>query len=275
MIPRGVRHVIQNPLVLLLVSGAIFCGFPLCAEEPPVRVSVLTYNIHHGEGTDQRFDLERLAAVIKSAEPDLVALQEVDRSTDRSSGVDQIAKLSELTGLKGAFGEALELGGGGYGLAILSRWPLLETKVHRLPADGGIEQRIAFVARVRAGGEAGPDLDFIVTHLDHQSDATHRMRQVEKIRELFPTGAAARPMLLAGDMNATPNSAVMKTLLTDWTDTAAGTEFFTIPAAKPRRRIDYIMVRPADRWRTIETRAIEEPVASDHRPVLSVLELKR
>src|SRR6202165_2432600 len=50
----------------------------------PTTLRVLTYNIHHGEGTDGRFDVPRLAEVIKSVRPDLVALQEVDEGTERA-----------------------------------------------------------------------------------------------------------------------------------------------------------------------------------------------
>ena len=45
---------------------------------------MLSYNIHHGEGTDGKLDLARIAAVIKAAKPDLVVLQEVDRNTTRT-----------------------------------------------------------------------------------------------------------------------------------------------------------------------------------------------
>lgn len=63
------------------------------ADDPsvPATLRVLTYNIHHGEGTDGRFDLSRTAGLIATAEPDLVALQEVDQGTDRAGGVDQVA----------------------------------------------------------------------------------------------------------------------------------------------------------------------------------------
>ena len=62
-------------------------------------VRVLTYNIHHGEGLDGRIDLPRQAAIMTSAAPDLVALQEVDRGTARAGGVDQLAELARLTGM--------------------------------------------------------------------------------------------------------------------------------------------------------------------------------
>ena len=92
--------------------------------ELPDEIRVLTYNIHHGEGVDGKFDLPRIADVIKLASPDLVALQEVDQGTARASGVDQPAELARLTGMKVVFGRNIDFQGGGYGTAVLSRLPV-------------------------------------------------------------------------------------------------------------------------------------------------------
>ena len=62
-------------------------------------------------------------------------------------------------------------------------------------------------------------------------------------------------------------------LLNEWTDSSAGKTFFTVPVEAPNRMIDYILYRPTDRWRVKETRPLDEAVASDHRAVLSVLEI--
>ncbi|MEX1223844.1 MAG: endonuclease, partial [Pirellulales bacterium] len=88
-------------LIALLVVLPPLAG-AVTADEA-VRLRVLTCNIHHGEGTDGEFDLPRLAKVITDARPDLVALQEVDNKTRRADGVDQAAKLGELTGLHARF----------------------------------------------------------------------------------------------------------------------------------------------------------------------------
>jgi endonuclease/exonuclease/phosphatase family metal-dependent hydrolase len=50
----------------------------------PIRIRVLTFNIHHGEGGDGVIDLERIADVINSVSPDLVGLQEVENGTTRT-----------------------------------------------------------------------------------------------------------------------------------------------------------------------------------------------
>src|SRR4051794_910403 len=117
--PRTLRRVISGSCASLFAIAWLYFGSLLRAEEAPLRPRVLTYNIHHGEGTDGRLDLGRIAGVIKSCQADVVGLQEVDQATERSGGVDQAATLSELTGLHATFGKAIDYRGGAYGLAVL------------------------------------------------------------------------------------------------------------------------------------------------------------
>ena len=112
------------------------------------ELSVMTYNIHHGEGTDGKVDIERIAAVIKQADPDLVALQEVDQKVKRSGQIDQPAELARLTGLHVVFGGNLPLEGGEYGNAVLSRFPIKRHENHSLPRTDGGEQRGVLGSRI-------------------------------------------------------------------------------------------------------------------------------
>ncbi|HET6406971.1 MAG TPA: endonuclease/exonuclease/phosphatase family protein, partial [Chthoniobacteraceae bacterium] len=155
------------------------------ADDQLRTVRVLTYNIHHGEGTDGNFDLDRIARVIRAASPDLVALQEVDQKTKRSGGIDQLQKLAELTGLHPAYGRAMDYQGGAYGVAMLSRWPLKESRTHSLPSDPGVEPRVVLSAELTIG-ETGSNVHFLVTHVDHRADPTQRTMQLAKLREIFP-----------------------------------------------------------------------------------------
>ena len=256
---------------LLTVLILYVTGPAVALAESPQTLRVLVYNIHHGAGTDGKLDMERIAGVIERAEPDLVALQEVDRGTRRTEGIDQPAVLGEMTGLHAAFGKAIDYQGGDYGQAILSRFPIQDVQVHPLPGSHDGEQRIAVSAKVRPGGD-GEAIRFISTHLDHRPDPADRLAQAAEINELF-TGDAI-PTIAAGDFNAKPDSEVMKNLREHWTDAAAeaGSPEHTFPAPSPRKRIDYVLYRPADHWRVVEARVIEEKVASDHRPLLVVLE---
>src|SRR4051812_30930666 len=85
--------------------------------ELPAEIRVVTYNIHHGEGTDKKFGLERIAKVVMAERPDIVALQEVDQGTKRASGVDQPAEFARLMGMEVVFGRNIPFDGGGYGTA--------------------------------------------------------------------------------------------------------------------------------------------------------------
>ncbi|MFN9083801.1 MAG: endonuclease/exonuclease/phosphatase family protein, partial [Acidobacteriota bacterium] len=80
---------------------------PLLAWSACPEVRVLTYNIHHGEGIDGRFDLQRIARVIQNSHADIVALQEVDQRTNRIRRADTLAELARMTGLQPLFGKSM------------------------------------------------------------------------------------------------------------------------------------------------------------------------
>lgn len=243
------------------------------ATDKPLRIRILTYNIHHGEGIDRKFDLPRIAKVILATKPDVVALQEVDVKTKRSSGVDQAAELGKLTDMHVVFGKAMDWNEGQYGEAILSRWKFESTKNVALPHSEGREPRSAISATMRIGGKAdAPLFTFVGTHLDHTADQTDRIAQVKKLNEVFAT--KDYPLcILAGDLNATPTSDPMKLIFQHWRAADDVKQVPTIPVNKPTAKIDYVLFRPANRWNVIETKVIDEQIASDHRPVLAVLEL--
>ncbi len=229
---------------------------PGLAQESQLRV--LTYNIHHGQGADGKFDLERLAKIIVALQPDIVALQEVDRNTNRASGVDQAAELGRLTGMHAEFGKALDYSGGEYGEAILSIVKPNEVKLYALPHDKGGEPRAALAVRLRLYDDL-PELLFINTHLCHQREA-NRVAQAKEINRLFPIQDDPT-CLLAGDLNAQAGSETMMEFGKQWKNTMPNLS-----------TIDHVLVRKSDPWQVIETTVIDDRVASDSRPVLVVLE---
>lgn len=231
---------------------------------------VLSYNIHHGEGDDGRLDLARVAKVITDCGADLIALQEVDQNAKRTGSIDQAAELGRLTGLHAYFGKAMNYQGGAYGQSLLSRWPLVDLQVHALPNPAGREPRIAVAAVVSAPG--WKPFRVVGTHLDANRDDDLRWLQAQEIARLFASDPL--PTVLAGDFNAVPESRVMKLLLSKFVDAAAARPEPTIPAGRPTRRIDFVLLRPVAAWTTVTTAVLPEPVASDHRPLLVTLALK-
>lgn len=259
-------------LRLIVCSAALMAGgarSAMGAETPPLRLKVLSYNIHHGEGTDERVDLARQAEVIRKADPDLVALQEVDDRTQRTGGIDQTEQLAELTGLKGRFAKQLDYEGGGYGQAVLSRFPLSEVQVHWLPGRPERQRRIAASVTVDLGEQT---LTFVTTHL-HHFDEQFRREQAEALNSLLAAGDG--PIVLAGDLNAVPGSGPIATLEKHWSSATAGeAQALTYPAQRPERQLDYVFVRPSNRIRVTSAKVIEESIASDHRPLLVEFEVR-
>lgn len=255
--------------MIILAALLLLGGCQRAASDSlPLRLRVLTYNIHHGEGTDGAFDMPRLARVIESVSPDLVALQEVDVRTNRASGVDQADALARLTGMVSIFGPAMDYDGGQYGEAILSRLPVQSAATSPLPHLPDHEPRAAVEITTHVRGR---DVRFVGTHLDHTRDPADRRQQAQRLVEVF--GEGDLPTILVGDLNAEPHSDVMAILFDAFSDTSAVNPQPTFPSDAPARRIDYVLVRPAERWRVVESRVLDEPVASDHAPLLVVLEL--
>lgn len=230
----------------------------------PLRVMV--FNIHAGRDASGVDNLERVAALAQSTEADLVLLQEVDRNTTRSGGVDQLAVLMRLTGLHGAFGKSLDYQGGEYGIAILSRWPITAQQTVPLHVDppqtragGSIEPRVALVV------DTGT-LRVVNTHLDASREEGFRLQEVG---QLLPQIEMRAPLLAGGDFNAEPTSAVHKRIVDSglrdaWLECGEGASL-TYPAGTPVKRIDYLFLLGNARCTSAK---VLDTTASDHRPVL-------
>ena len=243
--------------------------------EPPHQLRVLCYNVHGGWGTDGKYDVARLADVINKAKPDLVALQEVDVGVKRSGRVHDVRELSKLTGLAARFGPTQHYEGGLFGNAVMTRLPILDVAIHPLPYTESTEERTTYPRGAIAVTIQGPDgkpLRFVSTHFQHNVPED-RVAEAKAINKLFAADDDGLRTILAGDMNAVPDAEPVTELLKKWTNAIDEAATPTAPATKPRSRIDYVFYRDASQFRVVESTVIPESIASDHRPVLAVLEL--
>jgi len=235
----------------------------------PLRLRVLCYNIHHAEGIDRKLDVPRIARVILSVKPDLVALQEVDNKTERTQRVDQVAELARLTKMKSIFGPNIDFQGGHYGNAILSRFPIARHKNHHLPNVDAGEQRGVLESVIKIS--KNQSVLFLATHFDHRRPGQERLASAKFINQMIGS-RDKMPAILAGDLNDVPDSPTLKEIGKLWARTNPEISP-TVPVAKPVRQIDYILLRPKERWKVVETRVLGEAVASDHRAIFAVIEL--
>ncbi len=246
----------------------LVCGNALGAETNSTSgFRVMTYNLHHGEGTDGRVDLERIAAVIRQERADVVALQEVDKGVERTARRDFPAELAKLTGMACVFSNNFSFQGGEYGNAVLTRFPIRAVTNTLLRMVRGGEQRGVLQVTMEVRGR---DLLFLATHLDYRRDDTERLLNVTQIEELVAQRPGI-PVLVAGDFNDYPASRTHQAMSRQFEDVwplAGEGEGHTIPSQAPDRRIDYIWrnrgapLRPVRVW-------VPRTEASDHLPVVA------
>ncbi|RBY75248.1 endonuclease [Geodermatophilus sp. TF02-6] len=224
---------------------------------------IATFNILHGRSpADDRVDVERLAAAVKALDADVLGLQEVDRDQPRSLGADLTAVAAEAMGaVDSQFVAALagtpggtwmaatgdeQPGSASYGIALLSRCPVVSWRVVRLPALrsrvpvwfrgaprpvlAGDEPRVAVAAVLE-----GPAGHFTVanTHLSFVP-GWNRLQLSRLVRSLEGT---REPLVLMGDLNMERRQAVRGSGL------ASLAAAPTFPADAPSRQLDHVLAR--------------------------------
>jgi endonuclease/exonuclease/phosphatase family metal-dependent hydrolase len=237
-------------------------------------VTVTSFNIHHGQGSDGVLDLARIARVIRASGADIAGLQEVDRNfAQRSDWTDQAAELAQLLDCHVAYAANIDLEPpepgkprAQFGNAVLSRYPIARSENTHLFRSPGEEQRGLLHAEVNMPGVL---LHVYVAHLAASSE-TDRVQQARQIMQLINDND---PAVLLGDFNARPQTPEIRTLKAGLTDTwtAAHGDGPLAPHPDPRAaRIDYIFTsqRLSATWTRFST---DDPAASDHLPVVSQL----
>jgi endonuclease/exonuclease/phosphatase family metal-dependent hydrolase len=257
----------------LLIIGTLSFSFTTGSERLITRkhIKVMSYNIHYGIGMDKKYDLERIAKVITAQDPDIVGLQEIGDSI-------MAATLGKLTGMYSIFGPSKE-NMKGYGDAVLSKYPFKWIGNFSIPSASSSRYQIMGVdVDVSAIYGKETKVRFLNTHFDWtQSIGSQeaRIAAVDVIERGFLENNNL-PLILTGDLNAVPNSAPLKKLKKKgWVHKEGDVELFTIPVVYPARQIDYVLVRPKKSWNIVNVEVLNEPIASDHFPVLMTLELKQ
>lgn len=231
-------------------------------------LKVMTYNIRHANPPSKGdlIDIGSIAKTIQKEDPDLVALQEVDADTERSGTGNQAQTIAEKLNMHYFYAKSIDFQGGEYGVAILSKFPMENEKVHRLPTipETKGEPRVLATAIIKIPG--GKQLIFGSTHLDAQKSSENRILQIEEINKIAKNQGDG-PMIIAGDFNALPGSQVINKLASVFIRTCT-TCPPSFPATEPTKVIDFIAYRPGKHTVKLENhKVIHDAYSSDHRPV--------
>ena len=156
------------------------------------KLRFASYNIFHGGRA--KYDMSKIAKNITDNGIDIVGLQEVDMGTSRSGGLDTLAALSAATGHRYyTFFKTINFGGGEYGTAVLSRYPIISSE--KLALESGISEKRALGFTQIDLGER--KINFFVTHLTFDS-AEIRKGQLSEVAEIL---SQKGDFVLTGDFN--------------------------------------------------------------------------
>ncbi|MEZ4795701.1 MAG: endonuclease/exonuclease/phosphatase family protein [Flavobacteriaceae bacterium] len=233
-------------------------------------VKVLTFNILHGKTMKGDFNLDVIAKVIIDANPDFVALQEVDYKTNRAKKYDLVTELGWRTKMAPIYARAMHYDDGEYGEGVLSKYTFLNTRNVPLPHLHDDEPRAAL--EITTVLPSNDTISFIGTHLDHLKLETNKIMQAKEINKIFSSNKY--PTILAGDLNAEPGSETMNILESFWTASYDNTNPEpTFSSENPTQKIDYVLFYPKYKWKVLNTKVICDTIASDHCAYLVTLQL--
>ncbi|MGC4074140.1 MAG: endonuclease/exonuclease/phosphatase family protein [Nibricoccus sp.] len=249
------------------------------------RLRIVTYNIAHGRGLQPiqgltsrrkiRANLLKIAKLLKSLQPDVVALQEIDENSLWAGSFDQLEFLREFAGFPHAvFGVNNRRAGFlklNYGNAILSRHPITEAENIKFGRSNFGEKGFLF-AELDVHGSKVPIVNM---HLHYRSRAA-RIKQVEHVMDYLTEKHPRRvshwrmPPIVCGDMNnpshtTDATASLMKYFSQHGHYTLHPRSAPTFPSPLPRRTLDFIFLPPA----CVEVYCLViKSYLSDHRPVM-------
>jgi len=222
-------------------------------------IRLMTYNIRLGI----QQGLEALAEVIRSHDPDVVALQEVGQNWKMGPAGDTTPALAEILGFEHhRFIPCIDESPRFYGHAFLSRHPILESEDHLLPKNVD-EPRVLTRSRLDT-----PDgvLTLLTTHLSWIED---REAQGEVLTDLaLRLHEEGEHVVVMGDLNEEHRPDWFQRLLEVYRDADASQQRLTFPSEKPRIRIDYLLT---NRGKWEDVLVTKEREASDHLPLSGLL----
>ena len=224
---------------------------------------------------------ELIASAIDELQPDLVVLQAVRRDSQLEAGRDQARQIADLLADYSSvhfapsahYDDGREEGG-----AVLARSTIESAEIHPLtyePNPEDFNERALLVARARVDGDP-----MAVVNAHFSWVPAINRRNVDEALALLERLDA--PAILAGDLNAPPDSAGMRRLreggwIDAWDALRGGDAGYTFEADAPQQRIDYIWLHPqlAPRLRAIDVvagRGNNGTRLSDHNGLIATFE---
>ena len=227
-----------------------FLAFGVAASSAH-KVRVMTYNVHNCVGDDGVKSYKRCADIVLDAQPDVVAIQEVDSMTTRNNCY-VLGEMAKRAGYHAYYGKTIPYKGGSYGIGVLTKEEARSVEFYPLPCRK--EPRGLLVVEMKK-------YYLLATHLSLVE--ADRLASVEIIRDVV--AKLDKPVFIAGDMNARPTSKPMMAFK-EFSKVLNDENKYTISAKKPRACIDYVLGANGS-FKVVKDYVYYESLASDHLPL--------
>lgn len=240
-------------------------------DGPTTTFKVMSINMNIGT-TAANFDV--MKDYIKEYNPDFVFLRQVDSSTNRSGKIDRPKALADALGMTSFFKKNIDYQTGGFGNAVLSKYPIKETFGKHLSRIEGNNAELRSIAMLKAEITTGNEVYFAGTELD-PSVADNRAVQVVDLINI--TDRLTAPTILVGNLNEqeSANGPVIGYLKGSFTFGCLGTGCaWNAPKAAPNGVYDYIMFKDKESNLSIINYGTFPKSANNFLPMVAEFRLK-
>jgi len=243
---------------LTIILFALCCApFKVGAQSGTASFRIISMNMREG-GEYASYKAQPYIDFIAKHNPDFVVMQEMDNFTTRNGNKDLLTEIAKGLGMFPYYCKSFTYQGGGFGVAVLSKYPFYAAGRAVSHPSGAREPRACGWVYVQL-----PDRHVVriaSVHLAVESEELRVKNLAEYNTELFKDSVT--PTVFAGDFNALPDSNTLTYAMNRWQN-ICGTEGFTIPSKNPTSRLDYIMGAPK-KWTCSHFEIVPEPTLSDH-----------
>lgn len=233
----------------------------------PTRITVMTYSINHGIGTDNIYSLSRIAKIIRSKSPQLVVLNGIDYKTKRGFNDEQARRIAADLGMEFTFARNYAIDGGWTGNAILSKYPIefAENKIYK--QNYGLDTKSLLHIIINAGSSK---IHFYGTELS--ADSISSSNQIKELLNFVFEWGSDNPVIIGGNFEMIPSTKPIYEMAYYFNDVGSSVQSpgFTYPAGQPHKRIDYLF---SNKFAIpLEVMVLDNEttrIASDHLPVVA------
>lgn len=226
---------------------------------------LMTYNIQSGRDAFKNLDLTKCEETIREFDPDILALNEVRMKTRDVGDTEQAKVLAENLHMHFYFAKAIDYNGGEYGIALLSKFPIVRAEGIPVPSLPEEKREVRYEDRVLLKAHLSVNGKNVIAFVSHfgLSNAERESATALFEREISKT---KDPSIFMGDLNMKPDDLLIQKIKQHLRDLSENESFLTHHTLTLEARIDYIFA--SDHF-ACEKIFSPYSTSSDHLPIVA------